>query len=88
MNGVPSLHSATSYDKWKILMSKEFFDLREKLIHHQHTDIDDYASKNPSEFFAVTVEEFFERSVVFKNKHPELFKLYESYFNINPLKWH
>lgn len=88
MNGVPRLLSTSSYLNWKVLMTKEFFELRKKIAQHKHIDIDSYGSTNPSEFFAVTVEEFFERSVTFKNKHPELFKLYQDYFKINPLKWH
>jgi Mlc titration factor MtfA (ptsG expression regulator) len=80
--------STTSYHRWKVLMTKEFFELRKKIAQHRHSDIDTYGSKDPSEFFAVTVEDFFERSVVFNNKHPELFSLYQDYFKINPLKWH
>lgn len=87
MNGVPELQATCSYKRWKILMSKEFFDLRNRLTHQLSNDIDNYASTNPSEFFAVTVEEFFEKSANFKKKHPELFKLYQDYFKINPLKW-
>jgi Mlc titration factor MtfA (ptsG expression regulator) len=44
----------------------------------------DYAATNDHEFFAVAVENFFERSVEFRNYHPELYSLLGELLNQNP----
>lgn len=86
MNGVPSLEKNTS-KKWSILMSREFRDLREKVLNHKQNDFGEYALTNASEFFAVTVEHFFEKPHELEKNHMELFELYKNYFKIDPLKW-
>ena len=44
-----------------------------------------YASTNDHEFFAVIIENFFERSKEFKNHHPHLYKLTAKLLNQDPL---
>ena len=42
-------------------------------IQQGQSDINDYASTNPVEFFAVTTEYFFEQPALLKRKHPEIY---------------
>lgn len=44
-----------------------------------------YASKNDHEFFAVIIENFFERSKEFRDRHPKLYDLTVKLLNQNPL---
>jgi MtfA peptidase len=46
-----------------------------------------YAFENMEEFFAVTVENFFERSQQFKNEQPELYLILVHLFKQDPLKF-
>ncbi len=46
-------------------------------------DINPYGGTNKQEFFAVASEYFFERPKLFKQKHPELYKLLEEIFQQN-----
>lgn len=46
----------------------------------------DYAATNDHEFFAVAVENFFERPHEFHNHHPKLFGLMEEMLNQRPLQ--
>ena len=61
---------------WLELMRKEM-----ELIINDRSDIHPYGATNEAEFFAVVSEYFFERPGLFKEKHPELYKLLAEIFN-------
>ena len=44
-------------------------------------DINSYTITNTQEFFAVTAEYFFERPHLMKERHPELYDMFEKIFN-------
>jgi Mlc titration factor MtfA (ptsG expression regulator) len=46
----------------------------------------DYAAANSQEFFAVAVENFFERSEEFRNWHPEMYDTLAKMLNQDPMK--
>jgi Mlc titration factor MtfA (ptsG expression regulator) len=48
------------------------------------TVINPYGLESPAEFFAVSVEAFFERAPELKARHPELYGLLASYFKQDP----
>ncbi|PIP92535.1 MAG: hypothetical protein COW00_00170 [Bdellovibrio sp. CG12_big_fil_rev_8_21_14_0_65_39_13] len=87
MDGTPILNKGSSYKIWQMVMSKHYLDLRNKALHHRHSDIDFYGTKNEAEFFAVTVEEFFQNSHIFSDDHPDLYELYKEYFRLDPKLW-
>jgi len=87
MDGTPVLNKGSSYKVWQMVMSKHYIDLLERALEHRHSDIDFYGTKNEAEFFAVTVEEFFQNTVIFNQNHPDLYKLYKEYFRLDPLAW-
>jgi Mlc titration factor MtfA (ptsG expression regulator) len=49
-------------------------------IERGESDIDDYATTNKAEFFAVAAEYFFNRPAAFSQQHPRLFGLMERIF--------
>ena len=53
----------------------------QEMKHSHHSDIDNYASTNDAEFFAVISEYFFEKPDQLKSHHPELYNLLEQIFH-------
>src|SRR6266480_8024417 len=62
-DGTPALETRGDYLAWARVMSAEFNALRNASAEgeEEETVIDDYGATNPSEFFAVITEAFFER---------------------------
>ena len=70
-NGVPESFIGKEFiAPWLELMYKEM-----EAINNDKSDIRAYAGTSEAEFFAITSEYFFERPKLFKQKHPELYKM-------------
>jgi Mlc titration factor MtfA (ptsG expression regulator) len=65
-------------------MSVEFEELRAAEEADAPTVLDTYGAENPSEFFAVATETFFERPRALKEKHPELYGELQRFFRQDP----
>ena len=52
----------------------------------EYDSIDFYGTTNKAEFFAVSTETFFEKPVIMKAEHPELYNLLVRYYKIDPEK--
>jgi MtfA peptidase len=75
-DGIPGLLLENKYIiPWMFLIHREI-----KRIHSGESDIREYATKSPSEFFAVIAEYFFERPEDFSREHPELHRAMEKIF--------
>ena len=48
------------------------------------TVLDHYGATNPAEFFAVATESFFEKPVVLRRRHPELYTVLKTYYRLDP----
>jgi len=72
----------TLYKKWETLATQHVARLK--------TEDDPlfrrYASTNEYEFFAVAVENFFERPFLFQTVHPEIYELLKALLNQDPIK--
>lgn len=77
--GVPSLMNPSSVDAWQRLVRVEMRKARigKSLLRR-------YAATNPAEFFAVAVENFFERPVLLQQQHPAVFDALKAFFNLDP----
>jgi Mlc titration factor MtfA (ptsG expression regulator) len=64
---------------WLKMMHEEI-----QKIEQNKSDINPYAITNEAEFLAVAAEYFFEQPEIFKDKHPELYKLLNRIFAQNP----
>ena len=62
----------------------EFNALRNAANAGEPTLLDDYGATNPSEFFAVITEAFFERPRALKAKHPKLFAQLQRFYKQDP----
>lgn len=87
MDGTPPLKGEKALNKWAFFMSKDFLQLRQAVASGYKSDIDPYGATNEAEFFAVTVEEFFERPHIFKAHHHEIYELYRNFFKLDPSRW-
>lgn len=78
-DGAPSLMSPASAEAWGRLVRAEMRKARlgRSLLRR-------YAATNAAEFFAVAVENFFERPAALKRQHPQLFEAMVAFFNLNP----
>lgn len=78
-DGVPSLLDPGSAVAWQELVRKEMWRIR-----HRRSLLRGYGATNPAEFFAVAVENFFERPDQIAERHPQLFAALEALFNLDP----
>jgi MtfA peptidase len=69
------------FDKWQQSANIEFEHVRE----HKQSFYRDYARANKNEFFAVCIENFFERPLLFKTNFPELYDRLTILLNQDPL---
>ena len=82
--GCPSLAEAT--ERWRSTMQAAYADFREALNLAERFGgatpwLDDYAAKDPAEFFSVTCEAYFVNPQRFEQEFPALRALYDAFFN-------
>ena len=79
IDGVPGILNDSQYaEPWIRLMHKEMGRIKKR-----KSDIDAYAATNDQEFLAVASEYFFERPKLFKEKHPELYRILRKVYHQN-----
>ncbi len=78
-DGIPNLLNPASAEAWRQLIRQEMVKVRQgrSLLRH-------YAATSAAEFFAVAVENFFERPELLAHRHPELFAALKAFFNLDP----
>jgi len=79
VEGAPSLMDPGSVDAWMELVRREM-----RLVRRDQSMLRPYAATNPAEFFAVSVENFFERPRAMAIRHSELFQALVAFFNLDP----
>ena len=77
IDGVPKiLLCNTCMESWLDLVYKKM-----EAINNNKSDIRNYGGVSKEEFFAVASEYFFERPMLLKRKHPDLYKMLEDCFS-------
>jgi Mlc titration factor MtfA (ptsG expression regulator) len=84
MDGTPELDDRKRYAVWSRVAGREYRDLCERVALHQKTSIDPYAATNAPEFFAVVVEQFFEKPRQLAQRHRELYAELAAFFRFDP----
>jgi Mlc titration factor MtfA (ptsG expression regulator) len=87
IDGVPRLESKERYASWSRVLSESYERFRKELKRRKRTTIDPYAAEDPGEFFAVSVESFFEKPAELKKIYPELYRELSDYFRQDPVAW-
>ena len=86
-DGTPALDTRKEYLSWGRVMSAEFDALRFGDPYGTASILDIYGARNPTEFFAVATEAFFERPRAMKARHPELYDVLSGFFRQNPIEF-
>src|SRR5213076_3447256 len=86
-DGVPGLATREQQLAWAAVMRSEFASLRAADETGIPTLLDTYGATNPAEFFAVSVEAFFERPIMFRARHPRLYSELQHYFQQDPVEF-
>ncbi len=86
-DGAPSLATREQQMSWREVMRTEFASLRAADDTGIPTLLDTYGATNPAEFFAVSVEAFFERPAALRSRHPKLYAELQRYFKQSPIEY-
>jgi Mlc titration factor MtfA (ptsG expression regulator) len=85
-DGAPVLNDQ-SFTKWARVFVEAYERHRASVEAHRHTLIDPYGAKGHEEFFAVSVEAFFEKPTQLKRAEPRVYDELATYFRLDPSTW-
>jgi MtfA peptidase len=83
-DSTPAFQSHSSYTAWARILQKDFEKLCRDVEHNHRTFLNEYGATNPSEFFAVATEYFFEKSRELKKLYPELYRELKFFYQQDP----
>jgi Mlc titration factor MtfA (ptsG expression regulator) len=86
-DGVPGLATKEQQLAWSEVMRSEFASLRAADETGIPTLLDTYGATNSAEFFAVSVEAFFEQPRALRDRHPTLYAELQKYFQQDPVEY-
>lgn len=87
VNGFPPIQSPALQQEWSRMMQAAFDRLQQDLQQGATSWIDPYAATNPAEFFAVLCEVFFEQPALLAAEQPQLYRLLQQFFQLDPQSW-
>lgn len=83
-NGMPPLHPNMHRQEWTDSLSLAYERLKNKYQQFQHAHINEYATTNPAEYFAVTSEYFFTAAAILKQHSPEVYSQLVLFYKQEP----
>jgi Mlc titration factor MtfA (ptsG expression regulator) len=83
-DGTPILRRREQYASWSGVMEGEYERLRRDSALGRYSVLDHYGATDPSEFFAVATEAFFEKPTVLAGRHPELYAELRAFYQQDP----
>ena len=86
-DGMPGLATREQQLAWARVMRAEYASLRAADESGVPTLLDTYGATNPAEFFAVSVEAFFEQPRALRAHHPKLYAELRAYFQQDPVEF-
>ena len=86
-NGIPLLGREQSFAEWERVFLTAFQTHVKKVERGHRTVIDSYGAEGHEEFFAVSVEVFFERSRALKEEAPDVYEQLSKLFRLDPVAW-
>lgn len=86
-DGAPALAARAEQESWHKVMHAEFAALRIAEENGIPTLLNTYGASDPAEFFAVSVEAFFEQPHALRARHPKLYEELRKYFNQEPVQY-
>ena len=86
-DGVPVLAKGHSYADWERVFVEAYETHVRNVEQGRRTVIDAYGAEGYEEFFAVSVEMFFEQPAVLKREEPEVYAQLSELFRLDPETW-
>ncbi|EEE39112.1 hypothetical protein RKLH11_2958 [Rhodobacteraceae bacterium KLH11] len=86
-NGVPVLSAGQTFAEWEEVFLTAYDAHVHAVENGQRTVIDAYGATGHEEFFAVSVELFFERPKALQRDVPEVYGQLSKLFRLNPVEW-
>src|SRR5438067_9206768 len=86
-DGVPELETGEQQLAWSEVMRTEFASLRAADETGIPTLLDTYGATDPAEFFAVSVEAYFQQPRALRARHPKLYAELRKYFKQDPVEY-
>ena len=86
-NGMPLLKKGHSSKDWESVFIQAYNKLIDDIDNENETTLDTYAATNPAEFFAVSVETFFEKPNFLKKHNPNLYNQLATFFELDPASY-
>ncbi len=84
VNGMPPLHRDQRPADWATAFQRAYDDFCVRVDTDENTWLDPYAAESPAEFFAVSVEMFFDVPRAFAAEYPALYEQLAAYFRQRP----
>ncbi len=86
-DGMPELQNPHHYREWARTFDEEFKRLRVDTLMGRPTALDEYATTNAAEFFAVATETFFEAPYRVAAAHPRMYDLMCEFYGQDPRRY-
>lgn len=86
-DGVPVLESGQPYSEWEAAFLHAYDSHIKNVESGRKTVIDAYGAQGHEEFFAVSVEVFFEKPGQLKHEVPKIYKQLAILFQLDPVSW-
>ncbi|HEY5140834.1 MAG TPA: M90 family metallopeptidase [Methylococcales bacterium] len=83
----PVLQQAESFAEWAAALQENYEQLCADIMADRPTVLDDYGATNPTEFFAVATECFFENPHQLQQYHPQLYNELKAFYLQDPATW-
>jgi Mlc titration factor MtfA (ptsG expression regulator) len=83
-DGTPILADEQQYERWRIVMTREYHRLIQDAEAGRPTLLDDYGATDEAEFFAVVVECFFLQPRALRERHHQMYSVLRDYFGQDP----
>ena len=88
LDGTPRLADPRAARDWSATMAAEYEALQAAVdAGREDVFLDPYAAEDPSEFFAVLVETFFDAPAGLRDHHPGVYACLSGYFRQDPAGW-
>jgi hypothetical protein len=82
-DGTPPLPDRASRVAWAKACESAFLTLKDRISHHKHGALRDYAATNEAEFFAVATEMFFEKPHRLAEKLPDVYAVLRDFYRLD-----
>lgn len=87
MGGLPPLPTHEAETRWIDVFGREYDQLCREVSDGVATLLDPYGTTNKAEMFAVSTECFFEKPLAMRERHPDLYDIFQQFYKLDPAKW-